>query len=511
MRASCDSQDYEDCREYATCKSEGFHCYKRATTPYAQCRPEIGTQCVEAGLWDPTRHSATDWLCPGWEYCAARHGNCAYSRCCQNANDACLTRHENYAQCLPAYTNMSSLETSAGDADRVSLAEQTACAQLKTVGWECQKLLPETSTCSHDCARAALSHMAWPRCTCSQLTTVCVCVVGVDAQGGCAPLRAAARLRTLRASARIRRSHGASPSAQTPGPTGACARREGRPSLLRPAVSTYVPRVCDARSMRRAHMWHEACGTLSRPRATHLILHDPTRARAVARCALHMHVRDLLHSPVPILWATSKWDCTLHDKTKKALPPPPPTPSPPPPGAAPKTFTRPYPPPPAPAFCAANRHECFQSRCCQSDGFTCYAKGEHHAECLPTGQCRERWPDAAEATCDELHEVTECATFGGDCTHSGCCSVGGQHCFMKDPFFSRCMHACVPTGDLIGWSCVVHEKDDKSQPAAFCTAPYAPPLNADGTSSRGECMRFGVCPRPRTLPIPTRTRITSTV
>ena len=65
-----------------------------------------------------------------------------------------------------------------------------------------------------------------------------------------------------------------------------------------------------------------------------------------------------------------------------------------------------------------------------------------------------------------------CTGFAGDCTSSGCCSVGGQHCFVKDPFLSRCMHGCVPTGSLRGWSCVVHEKDDRSQPASFCTAKY---------------------------------------
>ena len=82
-------------------------------------------------------------------------------------------------------------------------------------------------------------------------------------------------------------------------------------------------------------------------------------------------------------------------------------------------------------------------------GSRCYAKGAHHAECLPVGTCRERWPSAS---CDELAEVTTCAGFGGDCTSSGCCATAGQHCFMKDRYLSRCMHACVPTDELRGWS-----------------------------------------------------------
>jgi hypothetical protein len=121
-------------------------------------------------------------------------------------------------------------------------------------------------------------------------------------------------------------------------------------------------------------------------------------------------------------------------------------------------------------FCAGNRQECAYSRCCVSPLPRCYQKGPYHAECLPEGTCRERWESPDEATCAELAEVTECAGFGGDCTSSGCCSVGGQHCFMKDPFLSRCMNGCVPTGGLHGWACVVHEKDVDSTPASFCSS-----------------------------------------
>jgi hypothetical protein len=156
------ADDYRSCIDYATCRSEGFHCYKRATLEFAQCRPETGTRCVEAGLWDPMRHSTRDWLCPGWEYCAARHGNCAYSRCCQNALDACLSRHDNYAQCIPTYTNATLFEQPSEQPtgeqpseDRTAIAEQTACSGPRQMGWDCRKLQPETSSCGHDCTRTA--------------------------------------------------------------------------------------------------------------------------------------------------------------------------------------------------------------------------------------------------------------------------------------------------------------------------------------------------------------------
>lgn len=242
--------DYGDCRESATCSGDGFYCFKRAGGTYAQCRPRETTKCIESGLWDPTRHSASDWLCPGWEYCAATHGNCAFAKCCQNALDACLSRvrpcpheestqgrnhdwqtrrmreriadeihmrhcttrgslstcqrcllyhvpccmppphspcmsspaltltltctltlllccsclrpinlsaqHANYAACLPTYTPEVLETLPAGTANRVAAAETAACENLKEMGWECNKLVPETDTCSDDCKSSYL-------------------------------------------------------------------------------------------------------------------------------------------------------------------------------------------------------------------------------------------------------------------------------------------------------------------------------------------------------------------
>ena len=190
--------DYGACIESATCRGDGFYCFKRAGQAYAQCRPRETTPCIEAGLWDPTRHSANDWLCPGWEYCAATHGNCAYAKCCQNALDACLSRvrldappskrptrhdslrlpsctqpfpmlssapccpdalarvkHANYASCLPTYTSTILESLPAGTENRVTAAEGAACKDLKEMGWDCQRLIPETDACSNDCKRRA--------------------------------------------------------------------------------------------------------------------------------------------------------------------------------------------------------------------------------------------------------------------------------------------------------------------------------------------------------------------
>ena len=111
-------------------------------------------------------------------------------------------------------------------------------------------------------------------------------------------------------------------------------------------------------------------------------------ARCVTKC------------PDPAGQDPAEWSCELHDKYHKRLPPPPPNPSPPPPHPRPPCTVSPA---PAAPFCSGNRRECVSSRCCLAANSVCYEKGPHHAECLPEGTCRERWP--MEATCAVLAEV----------------------------------------------------------------------------------------------------------
>ena len=58
----------------------------------------------------------------------------------------CLSRHANYASCLPAYTSevLEALPATlpAGMDSRAEAAEELACRDLKQTGWECRKLLP---------------------------------------------------------------------------------------------------------------------------------------------------------------------------------------------------------------------------------------------------------------------------------------------------------------------------------------------------------------------------------
>ena len=165
---------YEPCLDYATCRSSGFSCFKRAGLEYAMCMPRVGTPCIEAGHWNPIDHSVRDWLCPGWEYCAATHGNCAYTRCCKNAIDVCLSRHTHYASCLPAYTDERMGEVAAAT-DPVAAADDNACGDLRASGWECRKLLAPPTTCSKDCEQRAASRCA-PRTSRARQPYVWACV-----------------------------------------------------------------------------------------------------------------------------------------------------------------------------------------------------------------------------------------------------------------------------------------------------------------------------------------------
>ena len=92
------AEDYDSCLEFATCRTEGFHCFKRAGQEYAQCRPlprdenKVLTECYDTDRW----------RCPGWQQCSAHGAECTTSRCCENPDDGCYKRpYAHYAECRP--------------------------------------------------------------------------------------------------------------------------------------------------------------------------------------------------------------------------------------------------------------------------------------------------------------------------------------------------------------------------------------------------------------------------
>ena len=85
------SMDYDGCLDSKCCVNPGFDCYKRPTVEYAQCRP-VDLACADNN----------QWLCPGWESCAAHMGDCTGSHCCSNVNDKCYQKQTHYFQCKPS-------------------------------------------------------------------------------------------------------------------------------------------------------------------------------------------------------------------------------------------------------------------------------------------------------------------------------------------------------------------------------------------------------------------------
>ena len=98
------SANYGDCSETTCCMHEGFGCFQKAAHPkYAQCRPleELETSTT-ASSKQFTCKDSNEWTCPGWELCAGDFQGCFQERCCRDGSFGCSRRPDmKYAQCRP--------------------------------------------------------------------------------------------------------------------------------------------------------------------------------------------------------------------------------------------------------------------------------------------------------------------------------------------------------------------------------------------------------------------------
>ena len=85
---SCAVGLHADCFESGCCADKELACFKRTAIAAAQCLPRQ-PHCVDTA----------EWLCPGWELCAKRMGDCQLSRCCQSTEDECYQKDGEYAEC----------------------------------------------------------------------------------------------------------------------------------------------------------------------------------------------------------------------------------------------------------------------------------------------------------------------------------------------------------------------------------------------------------------------------
>lgn len=105
---------------------------------------------------------------------------------------------------------------------------------------------------------------------------------------------------------------------------------------------------------------------------------------------------------------------------------------------------------PGTASCSAAWRNCLQSTCC-SQGYVCYEKHQHYAQCRPTGRCnagfsQEGDPDNLPWTCRVLPDGCADRSSGwASCIESKCCA-GGFMCYEKDHTWAQCRPAgqCTP-------------------------------------------------------------------
>lgn len=119
---------HADCFESGCCADSELACFKRPEMAAAQCLPRQ-QHCVDTA----------EWLCPGWELCAKRLGNCHLSRCCQSTLDECYQKDGEYAECREQGTCVGKTDPETN------------------IPWLCSVLHPPTS-CTYD----------WQECTASK-------------------------------------------------------------------------------------------------------------------------------------------------------------------------------------------------------------------------------------------------------------------------------------------------------------------------------------------------------
>merc|ERR1740123_492106 len=146
--------------------------------------------------------------------------------------------------------------------------------------------------------------------------------------------------------------------------------------------------------------------------------------------------------------------------------------------------------------CTGNGEDCSSSKCCLTEGSTCYKKNKHWASCNQTCNHNNKWEDGAWVDkgehiwdCDVVSEEAEspCAADGQNCLESKCCANEGSACFQKNKYWASCNQTCnnnfmwengawVDKGEHI-WDC-----DDVSEEAES-------PCAADGQS----CLESKCC------------------
>lgn len=99
------------------------------------------------------------------------------------------------------------------------------------------------------------------------------------------------------------------------------------------------------------------------------------------------------------------------------------------------------------AKCSPKWNGCMQSGCCADEGYVCCTKGPYWAGCQKKEDCKPGWKDghSPEEWVGEIYKLpTEknCGSDTADCRESGCCQSPGYTCFAKNDHWANCNASC---------------------------------------------------------------------
>mmetsp|Transcript_114864 Transcript_114864/g.223143 ORF Transcript_114864/g.223143 Transcript_114864/m.223143 type:complete len:299 (+) Transcript_114864:92-988(+) len=153
------------------------------------------------------------------------------------------------------------------------------------------------------------------------------------------------------------------------------------------------------------------------------------------------------------------------------------------------------------AQCTEDWQGCLTSKCCVSEGYRCYKKNDHWAQCR--NKCtpgidphdQQAGVHVQPWSCDDWDSTPhKCAGSWEGCLNTKCCKDPKQRCFKKNDHWAQCRNSCKPgidehdrkMGKHVGnWSC---EKFDDTPLPANCSK--------DAVDSAENCLTTRCCMNP---------------
>lgn len=102
------------------------------------------------------------------------------------------------------------------------------------------------------------------------------------------------------------------------------------------------------------------------------------------------------------------------------------------------------------AGCSTADEDCSATKCCKRPDYACFAKNDHWASCnetcTPGINLQDPKEHQTEWSCQVLGGPgnATCGTDHGDCRQSKCCQSNGMSCYVKNDHWANCNITCTP-------------------------------------------------------------------